>query len=88
MDNQNTDPNQVPVAPQQQTSYTQPQNVVPRKPNVKKGLVWFCSPFLTLIGVMIFIVLMHVIKAPAAIVDMVGFLGGYSRTRIVPDRDN
>jgi hypothetical protein len=37
MDNQNTDPNQVPVAPQQQTSYTQPQNVVPRKPNVKKG---------------------------------------------------
>jgi hypothetical protein len=33
---------------------------------------------------MIFIVLMHVIKAPAAIVDMVGFLGGIAGLALFP----
>jgi ATP-dependent Zn protease len=79
VDNQNIDPNQpnqTQIIPIQQTTNTQQQNVVPRKPNIKSGLLWFSSPFLTIIGLIIFITLMHGIKASVGIINIVSFLGG------------
>ena len=87
MDNQNVDPNQTnqfPVVPPQQPAPIMPQNLAPRKPNVKAGLFWLSSPFLVIIGLIILITLLHVIKAPNSISSILGFLGGVAVLALFP----
>lgn len=87
MDNQNIDPNQtnqVPVALPEQPAPIQPQNVVPKKPNVKVGLFWFLSPFIAIIGLIILTILMHVIKAPSGLTSGIAALGGICVIALFP----
>jgi len=87
MDGQNIDTNQVnqtPVNPVEQTTYPPPQSVLPKKSDIKGGLLWFAAPFLTLIGLIFFIILLHAIKAPDAITSPISFLGGIAVLALFP----